>query len=129
MNDKESSYLSQRGKKINLKEFANQFSLSVFCNFLVLKSEGFKENGIKINIGSDSSLVIGKKDNKPMIFHVPAIIENEILQRFIIKLIEITIELYSKGKLKYEIVEIAKENNRFYLKKSQIRGRLMENDE
>jgi hypothetical protein len=125
LKDKESSYLSQRGEKISLKEFANQFSLSVFCNFLVLKSEGFDEEKIKINVGRDGSLVIGEKDNKPMIFNIPSIIESKILQKFIIKLIHLTIELYSKGKLKYEIVETAKENNYFYFKKSQIRDRLM----
>lgn len=127
LNDQENSYLSQRGEKIGLKEFANQFSLSVLCNFLVIKSEGFEEDKIKITVGRDGSLVIGEKDNKPMILHVPAIIENEILQKFILNLIQTTIELYINGKLKYEIVETAKENNRFYLKKSQIRDKLIEN--
>lgn len=126
LNNKENSYISQRGEKISLKEFASQFSLSVFCNFLVIKSEGFEEDKIKINVGRDGSLVIGEKDDKSMIFNVPAIIESEILQKFIIKLIYLTIELYSNGKLKYEIVETAKDNNLFYFKKSKIRDRLME---
>lgn len=128
LDNKENSYLSQHGIRICLKEFAKQFSLSVFCNFLVIKSEGFEENEIKITVGKDGSLVIGEKNNKPMILHVPAIIENEILQKFILKLIQITIELYNNGKLKYEIVETAKENNQFYFKKSQIRDKLMENN-
>lgn len=128
LDNKENSYLSQHGIKICLKEFAKQFSLSVFCNFLVIKSEGFEENEIKITVGKDGSLVIGEKNNKPIILHVPAIIENEILQKFILKLIQITIELYNNGKLKYEIVETAKEHNQFYFKKSQIRDKLMENN-
>ncbi len=128
LNDKESSYLSQRGDSISLKEFANQFSLSVFCNFLVLKSEGFDEKEIKINDGSDGSLVIGEKGNKLTIFHVPAMIDNTTLQKYILELIQSTIELYNKGKLKYSIVESAKEDNRFFYKKSQIRDRLLEND-
>lgn len=128
LNYKESSYFSQDGQKINLKEFAHQFSLSVFCNFLVFLSEGFEKDKIRINIGGDGSLVIGEKDNKPIIFHVPAVIEDKSLQKFIIKLIEKTIELYSKGKLKHEIVETTKEKNRFYLKKFQIRNKLIENN-
>lgn len=126
LKDKESSYLSQCGEKISLKEFANQFSLSVFCNFLVFLSEGFEEDEIKINVGRDGSLIIGEKDNIPILFHVPAIIESDILQKFIIKLIYLSIELYNNGKLKYEIVETAKKDNHFYFKKSQIRDKLME---
>jgi hypothetical protein len=129
LNNAKSDYYSQQGDKISLVEFANQFTLSVFCNFLVLKSEGFEENDIKINVGSDGSMVIGEKEKKPMIFHVPAAIPNKALQKFILDLIKMTIELYEKGKLKHEIVESAKANNRFYFKKSQIRERLMDNEE
>lgn len=129
LNNVKSDYYSQQGDKISLVEFANQFTLSVFCNFLVLKSEGFEENDIKINVGSDGSMVIGEKEKKPMIFHVPAAIPSKALQKFILDLIKMTIELYEKGKLKHEIVESAKANNRFYFKKSQIRERLMDNEE
>lgn len=83
LKDKESTYLSQHGEKISLKEFANQFSLSVFCNFLVFLSEGFKKDEIKINVGRDGSLIIGEKDNIPIVFHVPAIIESDILQNLL----------------------------------------------
>ncbi|WP_303917897.1 hypothetical protein [Draconibacterium sediminis] len=124
-----SIYFSQLGDELSLVEFANQFTLSVFCNFLVLKSEGFEENDISINVGSDGSMVIGEKEKKPMIFHVPAAIPNKALQNYILDLIKMTIELYEKGKLKLEIVESAKENNRFYFKKSQIRERLMDTED
>ncbi len=123
-----STFFSQQGDKISLVEFAYQFTLSVFCNFLVLKSEGFKENDIKINVGSDGSMIIGEKENKPMIFHVPATIPNTELQKYILSLIQKTIELYEVGKLKIEIVESAKANNRFFFKKFQIRERLMDTD-
>lgn len=124
----ESGFLSQKSERISIKEFSNLFTQSVFCNFLVLKSEGFEESAIKINVGSDGSMIIGEKENKPMVLHVPARIMNKTLQQYIISLIEITIELYKTGRLKYEIVESTKMNNRYYLKKSQIRERLMEKE-
>ena len=124
-----SAFFSQQGDKISLVEFAYQFTLSVFCNFLVLESEGFNENDIKINVGSDGSMIIGEKENKPMIFHVPAKIPIKELQNYILSLIQKTIELYEAGKLKLEIVQSAKENNRFMFKKFQIRERLMDTDE
>lgn len=125
----ESGYLSQHGERISIKEFSNQFSQSVFCNFLVLKSEGFEEHQIKINIGSDGSMVIVEKEKKPMVFHVPARIMNKTLQKYILNLVKTTIELYDKGRLKHDIVESTKLNHRFYFKKSQIRERLMETEE
>lgn len=124
-----SGYLSQQGERISIKEFSNQFTQSVFCNYLVLKSEGFEESAIKINVGSDGSMVIGEKDNKPMVLHVPARIMNKTLQKYILNLIEETIVFYNTGRLEYDIVESTKLNHRFYLKKSQIRERLMEKDE
>ncbi|WP_139959928.1 hypothetical protein [Flavicella sediminum] len=124
-----SGYLSQQGERISIKEFSEQFTQSVFCNYLVFKSEGFEDNIIKINVGSDGSLVTGEKDNKPMVLQVPARIINLTLQKYIINLIGNTIELYNNGRLKYEIVESTKLNHRFYLKKSQIRERLMETEE
>lgn len=124
-----SEYCSQLGDKISLVEFAYQFTLSVFCNFLALKSEGFEKNDIIINVGSDGSMVIGEKDNKPIIFHVPAIIQNKALQKYILDLIKKTIELYDNGKLKLEIVESSKDKNRFFFKKYQIRERLMDTND
>ncbi|MBK7805971.1 MAG: hypothetical protein IPJ51_06700 [Saprospiraceae bacterium] len=124
-----SRYLSQQGERISIEEFANQFTQSVFCNYLVLKSEGFEESAIKIIVGSDGSMVIGDKYNKPMVLHVPARIINKKLQKYILNLIEVTIDFYNNARLEYEIVESTKLNHRFYLKKSQIRERLMENDE
>ncbi|MEP5916964.1 MAG: hypothetical protein ABJ279_09060, partial [Nonlabens ulvanivorans] len=124
-----SGYLSQQGERISIKEFSEQFTQSVFCNYLVFKSEGFEDNIIKINVGSDGSLVTGEKDNKPMVLQVPARIINLTLQKYIINLIGNTIKLYNNGRLKYEMVESTKLNHRFYLKKSQIRERLMETEE
>ncbi|APQ17468.1 hypothetical protein [Maribacter hydrothermalis] len=124
-----SGFLTQQGERISIKEFSEQFTQSVFCNYLVLKSEGFEDSTIKINVGSDGSLVTGEKNNKPMILQVPARIINLTLQKYILNLIGKTIELYNNGRLKYVVVESTKLNHRFYHKKSQIRERLMGTEE
>lgn len=129
LKEKEIGYRSQIGEKISLNEFIKQFSLSVFCNFLVLRSERFEENDISINVGSDGSMIVGKNEKGQIVFHVPASIQNKTLQKHIISKIEATINLYNNYKLEYEIVEAAKENNKYYFKKSQVRQQLIVNEE
>ncbi|RYM33299.1 hypothetical protein ERX46_10160 [Brumimicrobium glaciale] len=86
LNKYKSDFRSQRGEKICLKEFIKQFTLSVFSNYLVLRSEDFSENDISINIGNDGSMAIGDNKNGKIVLHVPAMIREKNIQKLIISL-------------------------------------------
>jgi hypothetical protein len=116
-------FYSQQGQKISIEDFAKQFTLGVFCNYLALHSEGF--NDIKINIGSDGSLARTEKP-KSIVLQVPAKIESKPFQIELIKLLRTIIDLYEKRNLKREIVEEAKKSNRYFQKKALIRKKLRE---
>jgi hypothetical protein len=114
-------FYSQLGEVISIEEFIKQFILSVFCNYISLKSEGLED--IKINIGSDGSLA-RTAIPKGIILHVPAPIENKALQVLLLKTLENVIDLYEAKELKRELVVQAKLNNQFYQKKDLIKNQL-----
>lgn len=106
-------FYSQKGKKISLNKFSKKFIQSIFCNYLVLKEEGF--DNIKINIGCDGATVIGQSPMR-IVYIVPAKIDNKILQISLIKLLNKVIELYDKKLLSLDIVNESKRNNNYYRK-------------
>jgi hypothetical protein len=114
-------FYSQLGEQIPIKEFVRQFTLSVFCNYLALRSEGIED--IKINIGKDGSM-IRTETPRSLILHVPARIENKKLVIELIRLVKITINLYDTKLLKREIVIESKRNNQYYYKKDLIKEQL-----
>lgn len=118
-------FYSQRGDKITVEEFAKQFTLSVFCNYLALRSEGLEN--IQINIGGDGSLTMAEQP-KSLVLHQPAVIKSKELQIELIRLLEQMISYYDKMLLKKEIVDEAKNNNRYYQKKAMIKDHLMTSD-
>ncbi len=111
-------FYSQLGQKITIEEFSKQFILSVFCNYLALKSEGFQD--IKISIGNDGSVAWTEKP-KSILLTVPAPIENKAFQIILIELLDTTISLYDQMELKRDIVLEAKNTNKYYQKKSLIK--------
>ncbi len=112
-------FLSQSREKISTEEFVKQFTLSVFSNYLVFKSEGIKE--ILTNVGSDGSMTRTNRESNNYIFGVPATIKSKQLQLRIIKVLTSVIDLYESGELTREIVEEAKNNNRYYFKKHMLK--------
>jgi hypothetical protein len=112
-------FFSQSGEKISTNEFVKQFTLSVFSNYLVFKSEGITE--ILTNVGSDGSMTTTNRESNNYIFRVPATIKSKKLQLKIIKVLTSIINLYELGELSYEIVEETKNNNRYYFKKQMLK--------
>lgn len=112
-------FLSQSREKISTEEFVKQFTLSVFSNYLVFKSEGNTE--ILTNVGSDGSMTRTNRESNNYIFRVPATIKSKQLQLKIIEILTSVIELYESGELTREIVEEAKNNNRYYFKKHMLK--------
>lgn len=118
-------FFSQRGEKISTEEFVKQFTLSVFSNYLVFKSEGLTE--ILTNVGSDGSMTRTNRESNNYVFNVPATIKSKQLQLKIIEILTLVINLYEVGELNREIVEETKNNNRYYFKKHMIKNQQLEN--
>lgn len=118
-------YYSQKGKNITVEEFSKQFILSIFCNYLALRSEGFDK--IFINIGSDGSLA---RTETPIaiVMHVPAVIKSKDLQKELIGLLNSVIKLYETKQLQREVVIETKYNNQYYTKKGMIKRELMKSN-
>jgi len=111
-------FYSQKGDKISIHEFIKQFSLSVFCNFLALEAEGFKS--IKINIGSDGSMVVSEVPTQ-IVLLVPAQIKNKALQLIIKEILNNMILFYEKNLLDLNIVNEAKSSNNYFDKIAKIK--------
>lgn len=118
-------FLSQNREEISTIEFVKQFSLSVFTNYLVLKSEGVKE--ILTNVGSDGSMSRTNRESNNYILRVPATIKSKQLQLKIVEILTSIINLYESGELSREIVEEAKNNNKFYFKKQMLKHQQLKN--
>lgn len=127
LRDSKSQFLSQLGEEISLKEFIKQFTLSVFNNYLVFKSEEFLDSEIKMNIGSDGAMVNTLSVRGNFLFSSPAVIKNKSLQKELIKLLNNTIDLFNEKELDFNLVEMARLNNRYYFKKSLIKDQLKNN--
>lgn len=124
--EKNSQFYSQTREKISTEEFVKQFTLSVFCNYLVFKSEGITK--ILTNVGSDGSMTRTNRESNNYVFNVPATIKSKELQLKIIEVLSSVINLYELGELSREIVEEAKDNNRYYFKKHMIKIQQLENE-
>lgn len=111
-------FYSQKGDNITTLEFIKQFSLSVFCNYLALEAEGFKN--IKINVGSDGSMVVSEIPTSIVLF-VPAHIKSKALQLIILEILNNTILCYEKNLLELNIVNEAKKNNNYFDKIAKIK--------
>ena len=117
-------FVSQHGDNICLVEFIEQFTLSVFCNYLVLMSEGFNSVEISINVGIDGAMTVGKGKNGHIVLHTPARIEEIEVQKILLKAINKTIHSFQKSYLQVALVENAMQNNKYYFKKSLVKKQL-----
>lgn len=117
-------YYSQQGENISVEEFSKQFLLTVFSNYLLLKYES--DSKIRINIGSDGAGIATNYERDNIVLHVPAMIKCKELQSELINILNRLIGYFEKKELEYEIVEQAKDNNRFYFKRFLIKNRFKE---
>lgn len=117
-------FLSQHGEKLTLQAFITQFTLSLFCNYLVLISEGFSHDEISLTISSDGATAIGKGEKGTAVLGSPAFIHELKIQKILTKSIRSVIRSFCSSKLKVEIVEDAITNNKFYYKKHLVKSQL-----
>ncbi|MDP4490034.1 hypothetical protein QDG88_19160 [Pseudoalteromonas piscicida] len=116
-------FKSQLGNSLSLKEFIRQFTLTVFCNYLVLLSEEVEQNKISINVGRAGGIT---NYDAGITLASPATIEDPNVQRVILKTLKKVIEYFHKSELKVNIVEEAMLENSFYCKKTYVREKLNE---
>ncbi|WDE11857.1 hypothetical protein [Thalassomonas haliotis] len=117
-------FLSQYEEKISLDEFIRQFTLTVFCNYLALRSEGFGENEISLNITNDGVVSIAKGRKGSAILLSSAPIKEPEVKKIVSKSINAIIKSFVKAKLQKDIVDGAIYLNKFYCKKSFIKAQL-----
>lgn len=122
MNCKNIKFTSQSGQPIDTLNFIKQFTLSVFTNYLILKSE---KMDCELKIGSDGAVLTTQNHKKNLLLRTPAIIESPDLQLSILKIVSNIIELYECGELKRELVIQAKNDNFYYLKKVSLKQNLL----
>ncbi|WDE05433.1 hypothetical protein SG34_000320 [Thalassomonas viridans] len=120
-------FLSQYEEKISLNEFIKQFTLTVFCNYLALRSEGFGENEISLNITDDGVVSIAKGSKGSVILLSQAPIKEPEVKKIVSKSINAIIKSFIKAKLQKDIVDSAIYLNKFYCKKSFIKAQLKPN--
>lgn len=106
-------FYSQAGEPISISEFTKQFILTIFCNYLALKAEGF--NDIKLNLGSDGGMIMAEKP-LTIVLMVPATIKSKAFQDKLSEVLNDTIQLYENNSLILDVVNDAKSNNDYYKK-------------
>ncbi len=117
-------FLSQYEEKISLDEFIKQFTLTVFCNYLALRSEDFDENEVSLSIANDGVVLIAEGDKGSVILLSRAPIKEPEVKKIVSKSIKAIIKSFVKAKLQKDIVDEAIYLNDFYCKKSYIKTQL-----
>lgn len=117
-------YLSQYGEPLTVKRFIEEFTMSVFTNWVILRDEGFLPRDIKLSVGSDGSLQHGANANGGILLHCPALIPDEATQKEIIRCLAAAIKLYESNASDSIAVLQAKAKNNYILKRAFVRKSL-----
>ncbi|MBI5055324.1 MAG: hypothetical protein HZB61_01720 [Nitrospirae bacterium] len=121
---KYTKYFSPIEEPLSTTEFIEDFTMSVFVNWLILRDEGFLPNEIKISVGGDGSLQIGLSDIGRIMLHCPAAIPEKIVQTEIIRCLSIAINHSETNTIDPIAVLQAKANNNYILKRAFVRSLL-----
>lgn len=114
-------YLSQRGEKLNVREFVERFTMSVVANLAVLRDHGFFPREISINVGSDGSMQVTKGRLGTYVFHVPAYIPDKEVQEEILRCVGQCCDQIDDGTLDPIALHQAKAMNQYILKRAFLR--------
>lgn len=105
-------FFSQSGNKLSPKEFIKDFSVGVLINYIVFREIGIKSKEIKINIGSDGSLVVTEGKHH-FVSHLSAVIKEKFIQQLIIVCVGDLLKLYERNQLADEIIDSGKKYHDF----------------
>lgn len=117
-------YLSPYGEPLTVKRFIEEFTMSVFTNWVVLRDEGFLPKDIKLSVGSDGSLQHAANEAGGILLHCPASIPEEATQKEIIRCLAAAIKLYEANATDTIAVMQAKAKNNYILKRAFVRRSL-----
>jgi hypothetical protein len=123
----ETQYLSQIAEPLSVKRFIEEFTMSVFTNWLILRDEGFLPKEITLSVGSDGSLQHGANEAGGILLHCPATIPEDVVQKEIIRCLAAAIHLYEDNKIDPIAVLQAKAKNNYVLKRAFVRHTLKRN--
>lgn len=115
---------SPAGEPLNVKQFIEEFTMSVFTNCIVLRDEGFLTDEIKVTVGSDGSIQWTVSPRKNFLLHSPATIPDAQVQLEIIRCLKAALGLYETNASDSIAVLQAKAKNNYFLKRAIVRHTL-----
>jgi hypothetical protein len=122
--DRSIQYLSQTREPLSTRRFIEEFTATVFTNFLVMREEGFLNSEIKMSVGSDGSLQHGSNRDGSIVFHSPAGIPDEVVQKEILRCLARACKMFEQGELDLIAVQQARAKNFYVLKRAVARSML-----
>jgi hypothetical protein len=121
--------LSPLGEPLDVKRFIEEFTMSVFTNWLILREEGFLPKEIKLSIGGDGSLQWTSREAGNIVLHNPATIPEDKIQKQIIECLISAVHLYEDNLADPVAILQAKAKNNYILKRAIVRRIIKNNQE
>jgi hypothetical protein len=109
------------GEPLSLKRFIEEFTMSVFTNWLILREEGFLTKEISLSVGGDGSLQWTTSDRADLLLRSPASIPEDEVQKEIIRCLVEAIHSYEDNWADPLAVLQAKAKNNYILKRAIVR--------
>lgn len=115
-------YRSQYGELLSTKRFIEEFSMTIFTNWVILRDEGFLPSEIKINVGQDGSMQWTTATDRPkLVLRSPAIIDEPKVQKEIIRCLGEFLSAHEDSALDELAILQAKAKNNYILKRAIVR--------
>jgi hypothetical protein len=115
---------SPLGEPLSLKRFIEEFTMSIFTNWLILREEGFLPKEIKLSVGADGSLQWTSSDRTSLVLRSPATIPEDEVQKEIIRCLIAAVHSYEDNSVNPLSVLQAKAKNNHVLKRAIVRHTL-----
>jgi hypothetical protein len=109
------------GEPLSLKKFIEEFTMSVFTNWLILREEGFLPKEISLSVGGDGSLQWTTGDRAGLLLRSPASIPEDEVQKEIIRCLVEAIHSYEDNLADPLAILQAKAKNNYILKRAIVR--------
>lgn len=114
-------FTSPYSEALSVKRFIEEFTMSIFNNYLLLRDEGFLSEEIKITVGSDGSSQFAESDRGKFLLLCPATIPEQVVQIDILRCLREVLHLSENNALDSIAVLQTKAKNNYTLKRAAIR--------
>ncbi len=119
--------LSPLGEPLDVKRFIEEFTMTVFTNWLILREEGFLPKEIKLSVGGDGSLQWTSREERNVVLHSPATIPEDEIQKQIIECLISAVHLYEDNLADPVAILQAKAKNNYILKRAIVHHTIKNN--